>query len=105
MTKYFFVAASEKFLTVEEPLEEILKERVRNYKENNNEIDFWLLKNPSFLQTPQFADLKAKIPSTPAVVLSTDKKFITFLKLRLEFVAVGEFEFPNAEITDPFKVE
>jgi len=50
-------------------------------------------------------DLKAKIPSTPAVVLSTDKKFITFLKLRLEFVAVGEFECPNAEIIDPFKVE
>ena len=105
MTTYFFVAASEKFLTVEEPLEEILRERERNYKENNKEIGFWLLKNPSFLQTTQFADLKAKIPSTPAVVLSTDKKCITFLKLRLEFVAVGEFECPNAEISDPFKVE
>ena len=105
MTTYFFVAASEKFLTVEEPLDEILNERMRNYKENNKEIDFWLLKNPSFLQTTQFADLKAKIPSTPAVVLSTDKKFITFLKLRLEFVGVGEFKCPNAEITDPFKVE
>jgi len=105
MTKYFFVAASEKFLTVEEPIDEILKERMRNYKENNKEIDFWLLKNPSFLQTTHFVDLKAKIPSPPAAVLSTDKKFITFLKLRLEFVAVGEFEFPNAEITDPFKVE
>ena len=105
MTTYFFVAASEKFLTVEEPLEEILKERERNYKENNKEKDFWLLKNPSFLKTNQFYDLTEKIPSTPAAVISTDKKFITFLKLRLEFVAVGEFECPNAEITDPFKVE
>ena len=105
MTTYYFVAASEKFLTVEEPIEEILKERIRNYKENNKEIDFWLLKNPSFLQTSEFVDLKAKIPSPSAAILSTDKKFITFLKLRLEFVAVGEFEFPNAEITDPFKVE
>ena len=105
MTTYFFVAASEKFLTVEEPLEEILKERERNYKENNKEKDFWLLKNPSFLQTKQFVDLTTKIPSPPAAVLSTDKKFITFLKLRLEFVAVGEFECPNAEITDPLKVE
>jgi len=105
MTTYFFVAASEKFLTVEEPLEEILKERIRNYKENNKEIDFWLLKNPSFLQITKFADLKAKIPSPPAAVLSTDKKFITFLKLRLEYVAVGEFECPNAEMTDPFKVD
>ena len=105
MTTYYFVAASEKFLTIQEPIEEILKERMRNYKENNKEIDFWLLKNPSFLQTIQFVDLRAKIPSPPAVILSTDKKFITFLKLRLEFVAVGEFEFPSAEITDPFKVE
>ena len=105
MKTYFFVAASDKFLTVEEPLEEILKERMRNYQENNKEIDFWLLKNPSFLQTNQFIDLKAKIPSPTAAVVSTDKKFITFLKLRLEFVAVGEFECPSAEITDPFKVE
>ena len=105
MTTYFFVAASENFLTVEEPIEEILKERIRNYEENNKEIDFWLLKKPSFLQTNQFVNLKAKIPAPSAAVLSTDKKFITFLKLRLEFVAVGEFEFPNAEITDPFKVE
>ena len=105
MTTYYFVAASEKFLTVEEPIEEILKERMRNYKENNKEIDFWLLKKPSFLQTTQFVDFRSKIQSPPAVILSTDKKFITFLKLRLEFVAVGEFECPNAEITDPFKVE
>ena len=78
MTTYFFVAASEKFLTVEEPLEEILKERERNYKENNKEKDFWILKNPSFLQATQFGDLISKIPSPPAAVLSTDKKFITF---------------------------
>ena len=105
MTTYFFVAASEKFLTVEEPLDEILKERIRNYKENKKEIDFWLLKNPSFLKSPQFVDLTTKIPSPPAAVISTDKKFITFLKLRLEFVAVGEFECPNGSITDPLKVE
>ena len=105
MTTYFFVAASEKFLTVEEPLEEILKERTRNYKENNKEIDFWLLKNPSFLKSSKLLDLSAKIPNSPAAVISTDKKFITFLKLRLEFVAIGEFECPNNEITDPLKVE
>ena len=105
MTTYFFVAASEKFLTVEEPLEEILKERTRNYKENNKEIDFWLLKNPSFLKSSKLLDLSAKIPNTPAAVISTDKKFITFLKLRLEFVAIGEFEFPSNEIIDPLKVE
>ena len=63
------------------------------------------LKKSIIFTNHPIADLKAKIPSTPAVILSTDKKFITFLKLRLEFVAVGEFECPNAEIIDPFKVE
>ena len=100
MTKYHFVAASEKFLTVEEPLEEILKERRRNYSENNKEIDFWLLINPTFLNAPQFINLNKKIPSPSAAVISTDKKFITFLKLRLEFVAYGEFECPSTEIED-----
>ena len=105
MTTYFFIAASEKFLTIEEPLKEILKERIRNYKENKKEIDFWLLRNPSFLKSSRFTYLSSKIPNPPAAVLSTDKKFITFLKLRLEFVAVGEFEFPNSEIADPLKIE
>ena len=105
MNKYFFVAASEKFLTVEEPLEEILKERRRNYKENNKEIDFWLLKKPLFLKSDKFSDLYKKIPSPQAAVISLDKKFITFLKLRLEFVASGEFEGPNSEITDPLGEE
>ena len=105
MKKYFFVAASEKFLTVEEPLEEILKERRRNYKENNKEIDFWLLRKPLFLKSEKFLDLYKKIPLPQAAVISTDKKFVTFLKLRLEFVASGEFEAPNSEINDPFGQE
>ena len=105
MDKYYFVAASEKFLTIEEPLEEILKERKRNYKENNKEIDFWLLKKPLFLKSKIFEDLYKKIPTPQAAVISTDKKFITFLKLRLEFVASGEFEGPSEDINDPLGVE
>jgi len=33
-------------------------------------------------------------------VVSTDPTFITFLKLRLEYVAVGTFEAPSAGIPD-----
>ena len=105
MNTYFFIAASENFLTVEEPLDEIFKERIRNYKENNKEIDFWLLKNPSFLKSSKFKDISSKIPNKPAAVISTDKKFITFLKLRLEFVVVGEFDCPNSEISDPLQID
>ena len=34
MTAFHFVAASERFLTVQEPLEEVLRGRRRNYAEN-----------------------------------------------------------------------
>ena len=105
MTSYYFIAASQKFLTEEEPLEEILKERRRNYKENNREIDFWLLIKPLFLKYSALKDLYNKIPKPQAAVISTDKKFIIFLKLRCEFVAFGELELPNAEIPDPLAVE
>jgi hypothetical protein len=100
-TTYHFVAASETFLTVEEPLEEVLRERVRNYQEQGKTIDFWLVTRPDFLEAPELASLAAKVPRPAAAVVSTDAKFITFLKLRLEFVAAGQFRAPSAAISDP----
>lgn len=100
MTAYHFVAASERFLTVEEPLEEVLRERERNYAETGKTVDFWLVKQPAFLASPELAQLKESIPQPAAAVVSTDSTFITFLKLRLEYVAVGSFEAPSAGIPD-----
>jgi hypothetical protein len=101
MSTYHFVAASEAFLTVEEPLDEVLRERVANYGEKDKEIDFWLVRRPAFLESPEVAAVAGAVPRPAAAVISTDEKFITFLKLRLEFVARGTFEAPSAAITDP----
>jgi hypothetical protein len=46
------------------------------------------------------AQLKATIPQPAAAVVSTDPTFITFLKLRLEYVVVGSFEAPSEAIPD-----
>jgi hypothetical protein len=100
MTTYHFIAASEKFLTEEEPLEEVLRERVRNYGEKGKEIDFWLVRRPAFLEAPELAALAAAVPRPAAAVVSGDEKFITFLKLRLEFVVRGRFEAPSSAIPD-----
>lgn len=100
MTTYHFVAASDAFLRVEEPLEEVLRERVRNYGEQGKEIDFWLVPQPRFLEAPELATLASTVPRPAAAVVSTDEKFITFLKLRLEFVAKGRFEAPSASVPD-----
>ena len=89
MGKYHYVLASQKFLLEEEPLEEVLRERIRNYHEREKEIDFWLVKNPAFLEAPEMSDIKNKCPQLPVAIISTDSQFITWLKLRLEHVIVG----------------
>jgi hypothetical protein len=101
MTAYHFIAASEAFLCEEEPLEEVLRERTRHYGEQNKPIDFWLVRRPVFLETSDLASEFAAVPRPAAAVVSTDETFITFLKLRLEFVLRGRFEAPSPAIPDP----
>ncbi len=100
MQTYYYVLASQKFLLEEEPLEEVLRERTRNYHENEKEIDFWLVKQPAFLEAPQMASAKAKCPQPAVAIISTNSQFITWLKLRLEYVLTGEFQAPSTEIPD-----
>ena len=101
MTTYYYVAASQRFLLEEEPFDEVIKERYRHYKSKEKEVDFWVIKQPAFLEAPELADVKAKCPQPSAAVVSTDKTFITWLKLRLEYVAIGEFESPSETIPEP----
>lgn len=101
MTTYHYVLASRKFLLEEEPFAEVLKERTRNYQEQQKEIDFWLLDQPAFLEAPEMAESKAKCPQPAVAVVSTNAQFITWLKLRLEYVETGTFEAPSESIPDP----
>jgi hypothetical protein len=100
MTTYYYVVASHKFLCEDEPLEEVLRERRRHYQEQEKEIDFWLVPKPAFLNAPELAEVKAKTPQPAAALVSTNPQFITWLKLRLEFVLTGEFQAPSASIAD-----
>lgn len=101
MTTYYYVLASQKFLLEEEPFEEVLRERTRNYQERNQEIDFWLVTQPAFLEAPEFAGIKAKCPQPAAAVITTNQSFAHWLKLRLEYVIKGEFQAPSGSIADP----
>ena len=101
MTTYYYCLASKKFLIDQEPFDEVLKERVRNYNEQEKDIDFWLVTEPAFLEAPELASVKAKVPQPAAAIISTNKTFITWTKLRLEFVLTGEFEAPSESIPEP----
>ncbi|NJR66139.1 MAG: DUF2488 family protein [Leptolyngbyaceae cyanobacterium CRU_2_3] len=101
MQTYYYALASQRYMLEEEPTEEILKERNRYYREQEKEIDFWLVAQPAFLEASELAPVKAKCPQPAVAILSTNQQFITWLKLRLEYVAVGEFQAPSHAIPDP----
>ncbi len=101
MQTYYYVLASQKFLTEEEPMDEVLRERTRHYHEQEKEIDFWLIKQPAFLEAPNLAAVKSQCPQPAAAIISTNEQFITWLKLRLEYVLTGEFQAPSDSIPDP----
>ncbi|MGK7915671.1 MAG: MgPME-cyclase complex family protein [Prochloraceae cyanobacterium] len=101
MQTYYFVLGSQNFLLEKEPLEEVFRERIRDYQEKNKEIDFWVVKQPAFLESPEFAEAKAKCPQPCAAIISTDPNFIIWLKLRLEYVIKGEFQAPSQTIPNP----
>ncbi|MDX2244796.1 MAG: DUF2488 family protein [Leptolyngbyaceae cyanobacterium bins.302] len=100
MQTYYYVLASQTFLS-EEPLEEVLKERTRYYQAQEKEIDFWLVSQPAFLEAPELAAIKAQCPQPATAIVSTNSQFITWLKLRLEFVITGEFQAPSDTIPQP----
>lgn len=100
-TTFYFVIGSKQFLLIDEPLEEILRERVEHYKLNNLKIDFWLLPNPEFFNTSEFAEMKAKCPKDLIAIVSTNKTFIDWINLRLNNVASGSFSGPSSTIPNP----
>jgi hypothetical protein len=101
MQTYYYALASQKFLLEEEPTDEVLRERTRNYQDQGKEIDFWLVRQPAFLQAPEMAAIATQCPKPAAAIISTNAQFITWLKLRLEYVATGEFQAPSATIPEP----
>nr|YP_009244142.1 hypothetical protein Gele_134 [Gelidium elegans]AMK96384.1 hypothetical protein Gele_134 [Gelidium elegans] len=90
MYNYYFALASVNFLTNEEPVEEILRERTNYYNSINKDIDFWLIRNPDFIKSNIILNQQQAVPY--AAIISLDKDFIQWLKLRLIFVMIGEFK-------------
>lgn len=101
MQTYYYLAASQRYLLEEEPTAEVLKERTRYYQEQEKAIDFFLIHQPAFLEAPELASVKAQCPQPAVAIISTDPQFITWLKLRLEYVATGEFQAPSSSVPDP----
>lgn len=92
MYNYYFAVASQNFFLNQEPLEEILRERMQYYVSNNKDIDFWFVLNPSFSNFSDSKIICSNMKNPLAAIVSLDEKFIQWLKLRIVFVYTGNFK-------------
>ena len=93
----FYVILSQYDLLKNNVIEELLRERTEYYKSQNKVLDFWVFLNPTFLNVPFinssitssefYSNLYNKIDfdnkNYLAVIISTNREYINWLKLRL----------------------
>ena len=103
MMKYYFVLGSENFFYKQEPLEEIFRERTQNFNKKGKLLNFWIVPNPEFLKNSEFSELKDKLPKNPIAIVSTEKNFILWLKLRLNNVLLGNLNYTKDQKYSPLK--
>jgi|TARA_B100000482_G_scaffold19690_1_gene13159 hypothetical protein len=74
---------------------EVLRERRRFYRETSKDQDFWIVPNPSFLDA--MPDVKKKVRQPCVAVVTTDKVWNDFVKLRMDRVYKGAVEGTGVE--------
>nr|YP_010471001.1 hypothetical protein N4M48_pgp191 [Synarthrophyton patena]UVF62830.1 hypothetical protein [Synarthrophyton patena] len=91
MIQYYFLVASQDFLLYQEPIEEILRERINHYNNLNKSIDFGVTINLSFLNDPDLKYIQQQLVKPSMAIISLDSQFIDWLKLRIQYVITGSF--------------
>ena len=94
MIRYYFLIATNKFLLEQEPIEEVLRERVRHYELLNKDLDFGVTNNLSFLEHADLAHMKRQITEPSVAIFSINPRFIDWLRLRMQYVIVGSYLSP-----------
>lgn len=98
MIQYYFLIASQDFLLYQEPIEEILRERINYYKNINKDIDFGVTTNLSFLNDPDLKYIKKQLLKPSAAIISLNPQFINWLKLRIHYAIKGSFLSSSVQI-------
>jgi len=91
MVRYYFLVASQDFLFYQEPVEEILRERIKHYYTIDKDIDFGLTTDLDFLDAPDLYSIKKQLIKPSAAIISLNPKFIDWLKLRIHYAVTGSF--------------
>jgi len=91
MVRYYFLVASQDFLFYQEPVEEILRERIKHYYTIDKDVDFGLTTDLDFLDTSDLSFIKKQLIKPSAAIISLNPKFIDWLKLRIHYGVIGSF--------------
>ncbi|KAH9618271.1 hypothetical protein KSS87_001500 [Heliosperma pusillum] len=105
--RYYFVVANAKFmLDEEEHFKELMFERLRLFEERKMEQDFWLVVEPQFLE--KFPNITKRLKRPAVALVSTNRPWITYMKLRLDRVLSESYEADSVEealASNPVKLE
>jgi hypothetical protein len=106
--KYYFALGSREFLLEKEAVEEVIRERAYYYQLKNKPADFWILPSPEFWNYYQSQNTKKTSelenlsdPKNCVAIVSTNKDFICWIKLRYQNILSGSFLAPNSAIKSP----
>lgn len=89
--RYYFLIASKDFLLYQEPVEEVLRERMRHYVSIKKNIDFCFTTKLDFLDHTNLIYLKKQLIIPSAAIVSLNPNFINWLKLRIQYGVKGSF--------------
>eukprot|EP00882_Tetradesmus_deserticola_P004462 GHRQ01004707.1.p1 GENE.GHRQ01004707.1~~GHRQ01004707.1.p1 ORF type:complete len:211 (+),score=90.42 GHRQ01004707.1:121-753(+) len=87
-TQWYGLVANAEFFCNDvqnEAMAEQLRERVRYFKEQGREQDFFLVANPTWLDA-KFPEQAKQVKRPCMALVSSDKQWVTFMKLRLDRV-------------------
>lgn len=89
---FHFIVSNAHYMLNDENTEhfpELLRERRRHFLEKGRAIDFWVVPNPAFLDSLPDGN---KVQQPSCALVSLDREWITFMKLRLDRVLKGEIQ-------------
>lgn len=89
--RYYFIVVSQDFLFHQEPIEEIMRERINHYNALKKEIDFCVTKDLGFLVDNELSYIRQAVTKPSAAIISLNPRFIDWLKLRVQYGMKGSF--------------
>lgn len=89
--RHYFIIVSQDFLFHQEPVEEIIRERINHYNALKKEIDFYVTQDLGFLDSNELKSVRQAVIKPSIAVISLNPKFIDWLKLRIQYGVKGSF--------------